>query len=240
VGSEVTIVCPTHGRPGQVHAYKTFGPDLLLSVADSQVPAYRDAYPDARIDPHPDTIIGLPAKKQMLLDKFGAVFWVDDDAGQMIDHTDSTKVDPAKARDLVQRTADTAAQMGAFLFGFSMEPNPLYYKPHAPFALTGMMGGGKFGVLPGSKLWYPDDPHVGFWEDLWMGALNAFHHRFMLCDLRYCIPTSVGQGGGLANMRTDATLWAQVGKMTSLFGDAIVLKDKQDVQLYPWRLKVLW
>lgn len=238
--ADVQIVCPTHNRPGEVRAFETFGPDLLLSVAESQVPAYRSAYPDAKIDPHPDTLIGLPAKKQMLADKFGAVFWVDDDAGKMIDHENGVKVEPAKARDLVQRTADTAEQMGVFLFGFSMETNPLYYSPQNPFQLTGMMGGGKFGILPGSKLWYPEDPKLGMWEDLWMGAINAYHHRFMFCDLRYAIPTSVGQGGGLANVRTDKTLWEQAARMQEQFGEAIVMKERGDAALYPWRLKVAW
>jgi hypothetical protein len=238
--TEVTIVCPTRGRAGEVSAFRTFGNEMLLSVSESEVDAYRAAYPDARIDPHSDDLIGLPAKKQMLLEKFGGVFWVDDDALPMIDMTTSQKVDPPVACDLVQRTADTAEQMGAFLFGFNHDEIPMHFQPQRPFQLTGMMGGGKFGVLPGSKLWYPPDPRVGFWEDLWLGALNAYEHRFCFCDLRYTIPTSVGQVGGLSNLRSDRTLWEQADVMVSCFGDAVKLKDKADVTLYPWRLKVPW
>jgi hypothetical protein len=240
--ADVQIVCPTHGRAGEVLAFRTFGPDLLLSVAESQVPAYRAAYPDARIDPHSDEIKGLPAKKQMLAEKFGDVFWVDDDAIEMIDHTlDCAKVEPRKACALVHRLADQCEQMGLFMFGFSLETKPLYYSGHQPFALTGMIGGGKFGILAGSKMFYPDDPALGMWEDLWMSGLNAFHHRALIRDERYAIPTAVGQSGGLANVRTHRSLWQQVEKMQAAFGkQAIVLKDASDVQLYPWRLKIPW
>jgi hypothetical protein len=238
--SDVTIVCCTHGRAGQVHAFRAFGEELLLSVAESQLPAYRAAYPTARFDPHPDSIVGLPAKKQFLLEKFGSVFWIDDDAAQMIDHTDSTKVEPAKANALVHRLADQAQQMGAHLFGFGSDVVPLHFQPQRPFAVTGMLGGGKFGVLEGSQLWYPDDPEVGIWEDLWLGALNAVHHRFCLVDLRYVLPTFVGQEGGLASLRTDSVLWRQADRMVEMFGDAIKLKAKGDAQLYPWRLSVPW
>jgi hypothetical protein len=240
--ADVTVVCATHGRAGRVTAFEAFGDDLLLSVAESQVGAYRDAYPYAQIDPHPDDVVGLPAKKNWLHDRFGDVFIVDDDATQMIDMQDSTRVPPAKARALIGQVADMAEQMGAYLFGFGDDGNPLHYQPAQPYRLTGVFAGGKFGLLAGSGLWWPNDPKYGLIEDVWMSALNAHVHRKCVRDVRHVLPTiaawkGVPQPGGLGNVRTRAAN-REVGEfLKASFGDAIELND---FAVYNWNLRVPW
>jgi hypothetical protein len=237
--ADLTIVCPTHGRAGEVTAFECFGPDLLLCVAESQAPLYREAYPDARLDVHPDSVKGLGPKMTWMAAKYGAFFRIDDDGRQMIDHTDGSRVPPERAVELARRLADTAEAMGAYLFGMTSEVRPLYFNPQTPLRMTGVIDGGKSGFLPGSKLWWPDD--VGFADDFWISALNAYHHRFCLIDDRLCIPTQVGQKGGLAAIRTERAIWAKAEVLKAAFGDAVVLKDKADAGFtYPWRLKVPW
>ena len=59
-------------------------------------------------------------------------------------------------------------------------------------------------------------------------------------DERHAIPTSVGQLGGLANVRTNAVMAELADFLVANFGDAIVLKDQKDAALYFWRLRVPW
>jgi hypothetical protein len=240
VSAEVTIVCPTHGRAGEVTSFATFGPGLLLCVAESQAPAYRAAYPDARLDVHPDSVKGLGLKVIWMAEKYGSFFRVDDDADRMIDHTQDCKIDDtAKARDLVYRLADQARDMGAFMFGFTELVRPVYYSGHAPFRLTGLIEGGKCGFLEGHSIWWPE--HISFVDDFWASALNAYHHRFCLVDMRYAIPTQVGQLGGLAGHRTTSQIWEKADFLRTAFGEAVELSDRETFDdTYPWRLRLPW
>lgn len=238
---DLTVVCPTHGRAGGVTAFETFGEDLLLCVAESQAPAYRAEHPNARIDVHPDTIVGLGPKMTWMYEKYGALFRVDDDAKQMLCHVDGSKVPQDEAVSVVERLADQAEQMGAYLFGLTSEVRPLYFAPQDPFTFTGHIDGGKMGLLPGSKLWWPED--IAFADDFWINALNGHHHRFSLIDDRYAIPTpDAGVAkGGLASFRTTAGVWQKAEFLKDSFGDAVVLRDKNDSGFtYPWKLKVPW
>jgi hypothetical protein len=238
--AEPTIVCPTHGRAGDVTSFKTFGPSLLLCVSESQAPLYREAYPEARLDVHPDSVVGLGPKVKWMLDKYGSMFRVDDDADYFFDHMNSEKItDPKVAKSLVYRLADQAEQMGAFLYGFTELARPVYYSGHQPFKLTGLIEGGKIGFLPGSRLWWPEE-HPWL-EDAWLAGLNAYYHRFCLIDQRYCLPTLVGQKGGLAGARTVRRVYEMADSLKASFGEAIELipAEKWDGS-YPYRLRIPW
>jgi hypothetical protein len=226
----VTIVCPTHGRAGNVKTFRVFGDDLLLSVSESQAPLYREAYPDAELDVHPDSVVGLSAKRQFRYDRFGDVFMVDDDVASLMDMArpagGSARVDdPQRARDVVQRAFDQAEDMGAFLFGFNQNADPAMYRPQLPFRLTGFIGGHAMGVRKGSKLWFPKTGMHGS-EDMWVSALNAHAHRFCLIDQRYCFVQlgTFSSKGGQAAMRTMKSLEVNLEALRESFGDAITRK----------------
>jgi hypothetical protein len=239
--ADVTIVCPTHGRAGRVMTFDAFSQeDVVLSVAKSQVEEYRAAYPDARIDPHSDKIVGLPAKKNHIYGKFGAVFYVDDDVMPMVDLAGGGKVEPRLAVELVHRLADQAEQMGTFLFGFNEDNVPMHFQPQKPFALSGPVSGTCQGLLPESGLWWPDDPRFGPAEDIWLAGLNAFRNRSCLRDLRYAVRDVRGTVGGNAALRSSTMMAEMAKKLVESFGDAIVLKDPSQATLYYWRLKVPW
>jgi hypothetical protein len=218
--ADVQIVCPTHGRAGEVTAFKTFGPELLLVVSTSQLPLYKEAYPFAKFDVHPDDIKGLGPKVKWMQARYeGGYFRVDDDAGPMIDHANSCDVTPETARAIVHRNADMAEQMGMFMFGFTELARPVYYSGHRPYRLAGELEGG----------------------DIWACGLNAYHHRKCLIDMRYAIPTPVGQKGGLARYRTSKRVWEKAAVLRQAFGEAIELQDQATFDdTYPWNLRVPW
>jgi len=237
------LVCLTHGRARTMTTHRVFGDELVLSVAESQVAEYREAHPDLKIDPHPDDVVGLPAKKNYVVAKFGEVFMLDDDVLAMVDHVEGDRVDdPRRACDLVRRLADMARQMGAVMFGFSGDANPLHYLPHRPFALTGLIDGGKFGVLD-SSIWWPEQPIYGCCEDMWACGLNAYENRYLLKDLRYALvgPTENNDlPGGLAGVRNQKALQQCAEMLVEAFGEAVQLKPQSEAGKYFWRLRVPW
>jgi hypothetical protein len=244
-----TIVCPTHGRAGRVKPFSIFGDDLLLCVQEGeQAELYRDAYPDADLLIHPE-MIGVNAKRQWLYEQLGDCFMIDDDVEQLLDHTvppgkPSKVTDPQRARDIVQRTADHAEAIGSYLFGFAQNPSPMVFKPQEPFRLKGLITGAALGIRAGSKLWFPKDLHGS--GDLWISALNAYHHRFLLIDQRYVFP-NVGtfqNTGGLASVRTTANLERNLERLKESFGDAIYARAPKGgygkASAWAVNLKVPW
>jgi hypothetical protein len=237
--NDVVIVCPTHARAGSVSALGAFGRELMLCVSESQAPSYREAYPDTKLDVHPDTVVGLGPKMTWMSEKYGTFFRVDDDAGRVIDHSDSSRLDPLRACATVRRLADAASEMGAFLWGMTSDENPLHYSPMDPIRMTGFVDGGKQGITAGSKLWWPDD--IDFADDFWISLLNAFEHRFVYIDTRFCVPTKVGQKGGLAAIRTEAEIRKKATLLKAAFGDAVTIKaDVDRTFTYPWLGRVPW
>lgn len=233
---EPTIVCPTFARAGKVKSFGVFREeDMLLVVAEHQLPEYRWAYPSARFDPHPDALDGLPLVRQWLYERFGDVFMVDDDVPAMIDYTGpvTAKVDRMHTVAMVNRLADQAQQMGAYLFGFSEERNPLHYRPHKPFRLTGVVRGRAMGLLAGARFFFPADRSVD--DEMCLCGLNAYFHRFCLVDERYAMPGDEYTVGGLASRRNSNTLRTWVEKLQVMFGDAVTPQPMGDAKLkVPW------
>jgi hypothetical protein len=246
--SEPMILCPTHGRAGRVKTFDVI-PDLPLCVAKSQKPLYEEHYPDAEYIVHPDDVIGISPKRQWCMDKFGDVFMVDDDIASFQDMTvgqgESMKVtNPQKVRDCVTRAFDTAEQMGAYLIGFSPYAEPTLYRPQLPFKMTGFISGHAIGFRKGSKLWFPDTTALAT-DDLYISAMNAFHHRFVFQDLRYSFVNldTWSNPGGMAMTRTMARLKANAENMVAMFGDSVHLKKSGRYELtheLQLTLKVPW
>lgn len=228
------IICPTHGRAGRVKTFDVFGQRLRLCVSEGQEPLYRAEYPDANFLVHPDTVVGLAAKRQWIYEWATSidcdVFMVDDDVNLLMDMQkmvgERARIsDPQTAWDLIQRTCDIAEDFGAYLFGFSQTPDPATFRPQRPFRTTGFVGGHALGMRHGSKLWFPQEGMHGS-EDMWISALNAHHHRFVFIDQRYCFPqvgTFRGKGGQAA-MRTMGNLRKNYEVLTEAFGPAITHK----------------
>lgn len=233
----VPIICPTHNRAGLVTAFKAFGNHMTLCVAESQVPAYEAAYPDADLLVHPDSIVGSSPKRGWLYEKFGTLFMVDDDVGQMIDFRDNPirRVEPDEARDVIERCADTAAQLGAKLWGVHGTGNPMLYKPGKPFKVSpGLILGCAMGLHPSDKLWFPQEPWAH--EDLFISGLNAYHHRFVFQDLRYGLEPAYKNQGGRATVMTSDWFARSKEHLADSFGEAFSWPDGQWVP----KLKVPW
>ena len=131
------------------------------------------------------------------------------------------KVDPAKARALIERCADTARQVGAYLFGFNNALRPDHYQAQDPLSFTGYIPGHSTGILAGSKLYW--NAKLRTTDDYWISGLNAYHHRIVVKDLRYCAfqVGTFASSGGQASHRTMAQERESTRILQEHFGEAI-------------------
>jgi hypothetical protein len=220
------IICPTHGRAGRVHVFDVL-PDIPLCVAHSQMPLYREAYPDAELIVHPDDVIGIAPKRQWLVDRFTNVMMFDDDVTAIVDMQvpagESQKIhDPQKVRDIVYRLFDMAEDLGVFVCGLSTYADPVLYRPQAPFSLRHMVSGHCLGVRRNDQLRFPQKSDL-LTDDLWISAMSAYHHRKLLTDNRYGagVAKTWHETGGMATHRTWSRVVDNERFLTELFGDAI-------------------
>jgi len=223
---QLSIVIPSHRRAEHV---RTLGAvtDPIVCVAEDQEAEYREHNPAVEIVVHPATVIGLPAKRQWIYEYFGSCFMLDDDVPYLVDlmrfTKDATpvKVDPAKARALIERCADTARQVGAYLFGFNNALRPDHYQAQDPLSFTGYIPGHSTGILAGSKLYW--NAKLRTTDDYWMSALNAYQHRIVVKDLRYCAfqVGTFASSGGQASHRTMAQERESTRILQEHFGEAI-------------------
>lgn len=191
-----------------VHTRKLV-PDAPIVLAESQVAAYVAADPDMPYVVHPDSVVGISAKRQWCLDYFQDVFMLDDDVTYVRDMTLSPETPSRygimtsdRLISVIQRCHDTAAQLGIYVYGFMDMAKPYAYDDANPFQFTSFMHGNGLGIRAGSDLWF--HPGIVTFDDLWLSALNISKHRIMLQDRRYALGLKdTGHAvGGNASRRT--------------------------------------
>ncbi|WP_151088777.1 GREB1-related protein [Hymenobacter baengnokdamensis] len=74
----VEVGIPSHKRAGRI---ATLGllPSAIVCIAESQAAEYRAAHPGAQLVTHPDSVVGLQAKRNWMYQHFGNLLMVDDD-----------------------------------------------------------------------------------------------------------------------------------------------------------------
>ena len=208
---EIPIVVPSMGRPHLLATQNVFHRDRVhVCVPNAEVKAYQNAHSDLKIIGHPDSLVGLTAKRQWIYDHFPNVVMIDDDIRRVIhmEHGLGEKahyLNPDEATDLVDRLARECKEFGAYLFGVSSSADIRNFVSPFPFRTTGWVNGGFTGLLEGSKLAY--NTAITCAEDFWISAMNGYHHRKCWVDTRYALMDIRGGGtmkmeGGMAFIRT--------------------------------------
>lgn len=196
---EIEIIIVSHKRAGGVTTCEAVA-DTLICVPASQEQDYLRYHDKDQLVIHPDHVVGLPAKRQWILDNFGDVFMLDDDLKEMrAVHREAgvaQKVDRQTAKAIIQQTSDAARQAGVHLFGFNQSCIPTAYSGFKPISLSGFLIEGWIGFLKGGKLFYPRD--LKLCGDFWISCLNAYYHRKIWRDNRFsfmALDTFKNQGG---------------------------------------------
>lgn len=223
---EIKIVIPSHKRPDNVLT-KHVVSDSIVCVPESQAAEYAEHNPEIEVVTHPDTVKGLTLKRQWIYDHFGDVFMLDDDIKSMrrlYAQSDYLVKNKQLVREIIQNTAAAARQSGAFLFGFSKNPNPTSYRSMRPIELTGYITGCATGLLKGSKLFY--DGRINCNEDYWISCLNAYHHRIIYKDTRFVFEQAgtFTSKGGLAEFRNMKAEEDDFNYLQEMFGEVVQLK----------------
>lgn len=182
--SQPHIVCPTHGRAGTIVTHKIVDP-IILCVAESQEPLYREAHPDLELVTHPDDVVGLARKRDWMHQHFGDVFMLDDDLTAVLDLTSTVgridRIPPKRVPAHIYRLHEMAEDIGVYLYGFAPVADIRTYKALNPFRFKGYVPGHSFGLRAGSNLWFHPDC---IQEDYWICLLNAHFHRMVIRDDR--------------------------------------------------------
>lgn len=223
---EVKIVIPSHRRADRV---KTLGvvPSGILCIPKAQEGAYRRHNPGADLCAHPDEVVGLAAKRNWICEKFGDVMMLDDDLTRFsrlyleANSLRVSRVSPDETVAIIQQTAETARQIGAYVFGFSSVADARNFKPQRPFRLTGYCNGSSFGLLKGSRVFFHKDAVAV--EDYFASLVNAYYHRYAFFDLRFGFvqQKTFKNLGGQSEFRSTKSEERDLKFLEREFGDAI-------------------
>ena len=229
--SKIKILILSHKRADRVKTKKAIA-NTILCVPESQAGEYKEHNPELEIITHPDTVIGLNAKRQWCIDNFPEVFMVDDDIDNVkkkyVEFGDGKQTLTAEqSYSVIQNLYNVAKQIGIHLFGFGRVLRPRIYDEFRPIKLTGYVTGSNMGVIADGKIGFPDE--FVLVEDYYASLINAFYNRMALIDTRFYInqkDTFVNSGGlsAIRNLKTEreANL-----KLKKYFGDAVNLKRQK-------------
>jgi hypothetical protein len=205
-------------------------PEAILCVPKSQAADYRRSS-GADVLAHPDSVRGLTAKLNWILDRFKTedhLLLLDDDLtalakcfippGEKYCHSR----DPAHIAAVIRQTAQLAQELGAYLWGFEANHEAIrYYTGLKPFMLTGYINGCATGFRRGHGLRY--DERIVAKNDFDLCCLNAWRHRLVFKNCRYAWVqknTFCGQGGQ-SHWRTSQTERNDVALLQRKYGDVI-------------------
>lgn len=223
----VKVIIPSHKRAGKVSTIKHIS-NAIICIPEAQYKDYLEYYDKDILICHPDSIIGLPPKRQWIYETFHDVFMVDDDSDGMhrlwptIRMGSKGKTDPVDTYDIIQQTADTAKQLGAKLFSFGRHVRPITCDSLEPFRFGPELCGGEIGIFYDGKLFWPSFDIQK--EDIWISLLNAFYNRYMFIDSRFAFgfkKTFVNPGGCTDTRMKESELCA-IKWLKGQFGNVVV------------------
>jgi len=223
---EVKIVIPSHKRADRVKT-AAIVEGAIICVPKSQEAAYRRHNPESEILPHPDEIVGLAPKRNWIYQKCGDVMMLDDDLTRFsrlyleANSLQVSRVTPDQAARIIQQTAYTAKQLGAYVFGFSSVADARNFKPQKPFRFTGYCNGSSFGMLKNSRVFFHKEAVAV--EDYFASLINAYYHRYAFFDLRFGFvqQKTFKSLGGQAEFRSKKSEEQDYRLLRRMFGEVI-------------------
>jgi hypothetical protein len=228
--SEIKVIIPSAGRFMKPLSTLRHIANATVVVPETEVLYYRRANPGANIIEHPEEIKGMGNKRNWIMDQFGDVFMLDDDLAGIrkncVPFYEKVQIlSPLEAYDLIQFLGDMCRQMGAVLFGFGNATNMVMFKPQEPFRMSGYINGASLGMLQNNRLRF--NPEIVSANDYYISALNAYHYRRCLKDMRFvALQKGVGNTkGGMARVKTPQTERNDSLLLRKYFGEAIRPKN---------------
>ncbi len=219
----IKIIIPSAGRFFKPIQTLNHIAHAIICVPESEEGGYKLKNPQTEIVAHPDSVRGMGAKRNWITETFGDVFMIDDDIfgirKNCIPYYEKSQIlNKYEAYDMVQFLGETVRGMGGVLFGFGNAVNGVMFRPQQPFILTGYINGACIGVLKNDTMRFNEN--ITGANDYYISALNAYHYRFMLKDMRFvAVQKGVGNAkGGLSRYRNEDTEKADTILLRKTFG----------------------
>lgn len=211
------VVIPTANRAETITTNKLVAGDFQVCVPESQAEAYAKSCGAEHVLVHPEGM-GKAAKINWYFEtqEYDAVVFLDDDLLSLFrcwrsraqSDMDSSVTDPEFIRDLLEKTAALAKELGAFLFGWSTSArHAVYYTGFRPFRLKGYVNSASIGFINGHGLRF--DERIQGKGDYDISLQNALKHRYCLVDQRFAFqykPSFVGAGSMRNTMAEQETM----------------------------------
>lgn len=226
----LNIVIPSYKRPERVLSKKLVS-DAIICVSESEGGVYKDMNPDCEIVTHPDSVKGLPAKRNWMVQHFGELFMLDDDVisfqPQYYDLETSAAdiTNPEVARRIIEKLWTVAKMLNVHLFGFSRAQRPVFYEPAKPYVMDERVTGCSYGVIKSKNTFWPKE--LVLKEDFWISGYVKYTERLVLIDKRYAFKqkdTFINPGGLSEYRNTDRELEAMM-YIKKNFGDCVKIKS---------------
>lgn len=239
----LNIVIPSYKRPERVLSKKLVS-NPIICVSESERGVYSEMNPDCEIVCHPDSVKGLPAKRNWMVQHFGELFMLDDDVfefqPQYYDSETSCHniTNPDIVRKIIERLYTISKMLNVHLFGFSKSQRPLFYDPAKPYVMDERVTGCSYGVIKSKNTFWPKD--LVLKEDFWISGYVKYTERMVLIDKRYAFKQkdTFVNPGGLAEFRnTDREKEAMIyikrhfGNCVKIKQENGTLKNKQQVNI---------
>lgn len=232
----LNIVIPSYKRPERVIA-KRLVSNPIICVSRSEKEIYQEMNPECEIVTHPDSVKGLPAKRNWMVNHFKELFMLDDDVYEFQpqyypnDISAANITNPDVVRKTIEKLYTIAKMLEINLFGFSKSQSPLMYNPKKPYVLNERVTGCSYGVIKSPNTFWPDD--LVLKEDFWISGYVKYKERLVLVDKRFAFKqkdTFVNPGGLSEYRNTDRELEAML-RIKKYFGDCVTIKrDNQIVK----------
>jgi len=228
----------SHKRAGKVTTHEHVAGAKLV-VPESQAAEYAEHYPKVELVVHPDSVVGLWAKRQWCKERYGDHVQMDDDmvcifrlyrpAGRSSTSWKKVALSAERAAELCDVTADRCRRLGAYLWGFGQHAHPLTYAALKPFRFGGYTPGGLLGIMEGAQYFWPTNLALPDGDDYWVCLLNAHFHRFAFFDRRFAagFRGTFVAAGGLSEFRYDGDWEAVTRTLQENFGSEVVARSNQ-------------
>ena len=239
----LNIVIPSYKRSERVIAKKIVT-NPIICVSESERGVYSEMNPDCEIVCHPDSVKGLPAKRNWMVQHFGELFMLDDDVTEIhplfYDKESSchTITNPAIVRKIIERLYTISKMLNVHLFGFTKNQRPMFYNPSKPYVMNTRVTGCSYGVIKSKNTFWPKDLILK--EDFWISGYVKYTERLLLIDTRYTFnqeDTFVNPGGLSEYRNTDTEREAMIyikrhfGNCVKIKGENGILKNKQQINI---------
>lgn len=223
------IVIPSHKRADNVIS-KDLVLDPIICVPKSQEDEYKAYNPDCEICTHPDSVVGLPAKRNWMVQHFGELFMIDDDVYEVqplyapLDESALKIRDKQRVTDIITNLYEMAKALDIHIFGFDKNPNVKFYNPFKPFSLDKAITGCSYGVIRSENTKWLDG--LVLKEDFWISCYVKYTERQILVDNRFSFKQkdTFVNPGGLSEFRNSQREKDAVLLMRQYFGEVVNLK----------------